>query len=54
MPRYCENLLTNVTSVLKNLPNMAKYPQKHLEIPEIPVAVLVMDNIGHPEDTGGL
>ena len=31
----------------KNLPNMAKCPQKHLEIPEVPVAVLAMDTIGH-------
>ena len=30
----------------KHLPNMAKYLQKHLEIPWVPVAVLVMANIG--------
>ena len=30
-----------------NLPNMSKYPQNHLEIPQVPVAVLAMDNIGH-------
>ena len=26
---------------------MAKYPQQHLEIPSIPMAVLAMDAIGH-------
>ena len=31
----------------KNLPNMAKYPQKHLEIPQVQVTGLVMDTIGH-------
>ena len=31
----------------KNLPNMAKYPQKHLEIPQIPMAVSAIDTIGH-------
>ena len=31
----------------KNLPNMAKHQQKHLEIPQTPMAVLAMDTIGH-------
>ena len=31
----------------KNLPNMAKYPQKHLQIPQVPLALLAMDTIGH-------
>ena len=31
----------------KNLPNMAKYSQKHLEISQIPIAVLIIDTIGH-------
>ena len=26
---------------------MAKYPQQHLQIPQVPVAVLAMDTIGH-------
>ena len=26
---------------------MAKYPQKHLEIPQIPIALLAVDTIGH-------
>ena len=26
---------------------MAKYPQQHLEIPQVPVAVLAMDTISH-------
>ena len=30
-----------------NLPKMAKYPQKYLEIPQVPVAVLAVDTIGH-------
>ena len=26
---------------------MTKYPQKHPEIPKVPMAVLAMDTIGH-------
>ena len=26
---------------------MVKYPQKHLEIPQIPMVVLAIDTIGH-------
>ena len=32
---------------VKYLPNVAICLQKHLEIPQIPVAVLAMDTIGH-------
>ena len=39
----------------KNLPNMAKYAQKHLEIHQVQMAVLAMDTLGiyqlHPEGT---
>ena len=31
----------------KNLPSMAKYPQHHLEILQVPVAVLAIDTTGH-------
>ena len=31
----------------RNLPNMAKYLQQHLEIPHIPMALLAMDTMGH-------
>ena len=31
----------------KHLPNMAKYPKQHLEIPQIPMAVLAIDTVGH-------
>ena len=31
----------------KHLPNMERYPQQHLEVPKIPMAVLAMDTIGH-------
>ena len=38
----------------KYVPNMTKNPQKHLEIPQIPVAVLAMDTVGHlPVTTRG-
>ena len=30
----------------KYLPNMARYQQQHLEVPQIPVAVLAMDTTG--------
>ena len=30
-----------------HLPNMARYPQQHLEILQIPMALLAIDNIGH-------
>ena len=30
-----------------NLANMSKYPQKHLEMPQIPKAVLTIDTIGY-------
>ena len=32
---------------VKHLPNMARYPKQHLEVPQIPIAVLAMDTIGH-------
>ena len=31
----------------KNLPNMKKDPQKHLEIPQILMAVSAIDTLGH-------
>ena len=31
----------------KTVPNMAKYPQKHLEIPQMPVAVVTIDTLGY-------
>ena len=31
----------------KHLPNMARYPQQHLEILPIPIGVLAIDTIGH-------
>ena len=31
----------------KNLPNMAKLLQEHVGIPQIPMAVLAIDTIGH-------
>ena len=31
----------------KHLPNMAKYPQQHLEMPLIPMTVLAIESIGH-------
>ena len=33
-------------SSAKNLPNMARYPQQHLQIPQMPMAVLAMNTIG--------
>ena len=35
----------------KILPNMAKYPQKHIEMPQVLMVVLAMDTIGHLPDT---
>ena len=34
----------------KNLTNIAKYPQMHLEIPQVWVATLARDTIGHLSD----
>ena len=31
----------------KHLPNMARYPQQHLEILQLPMAVVAMDTMGH-------
>ena len=31
----------------KHLPNMARYPEQHLEMPQIPMTVLAVDTIGH-------
>ena len=35
----------------KHLSDIAKYPQKHLEIPQVPIAVLAMKTIGHLQVT---
>ena len=35
----------------KDLPNMAKYPQKYLQIPQIPMEVLAIDTIDYLRDT---
>ena len=37
----------------KHLPNLAKYPQQHLEVPQILMAVLAIDTIHHIPITKG-
>ena len=46
MSRCCE-MLNKCDIYAKILPYMAKYLQKHLEIPQIPMAVLSINTIGH-------
>ena len=36
--------------LVKNLPDMAKYPQQHLEIPQVPMALPIGDNLGYLPD----
>ena len=44
---WCCNIHQQVCDICAtNLPKMAKYPQKHLEIPQISMEVLDIDTIG--------
>ena len=48
-PKLCQDIVKHINkcyTCAKNLPNMAKYPQQHLEIPHIQMVVLAMDIIG--------
>ena len=49
-PLLCQDIIKYINKCdicAKNLPRMAKYSQTHLEIPQVPMAVLAMDTIGH-------
>ena len=49
-PKLCQDIVKHISQCsiyAKILPNMVKYPQQHLEIPHVPMAVLAMDFIGH-------
>ena len=49
-PKLCQDIMKYINKCdicAKNLPNLAKYPQKHQEIPQVPMAVLAMDTRGH-------
>ena len=49
-PKLQQDIVSYVgkcTICTKHMPNMAKYPQQHLEVLKIPMAVLAMDTIGH-------
>ena len=49
-PKLWQNIVKYIGKYIvctKNLPNKARYPQKHIEIPQIPMAVLAIDTKGH-------
>ena len=48
-PKFQQNIVKYIgkcSVCTKHLPNMARYPQQHLEVLKIPMAVLAMDTIG--------
>ena len=49
-PKLCQDIVKHINKCdicAKNLPNMANYPWQHLEIPQVPVALLARDNTDH-------
>ena len=49
-PKLCQDIMKYINKCdicTKNLQNMAKHPQKHLETPQVPMVVWFMDTKGH-------